>query len=80
MYSNETIILTDLLHSTPVDGDHEVCDTMERSETEIDEINYEKSTTNDVYSNKTIILTDLLHSTPVERDHEVFVAMEIICC
>ena len=56
--------------------DFEVCDTMERSETEVDEINYERSTTNDLYSNKTTILTDLLHSTPVDGDHEVCDTME----
>jgi hypothetical protein len=54
-------------HSLNIDC--EVCDAMERSETEVDEINYERSTTNDLYSNETIILTDLLHSTPVDGDY-----------
>jgi hypothetical protein len=64
MFSNETIILTDLSRSTPVERDHKFCDTMEKSETEIDKISderaYERSTTDDMYSNETIILKDLM--------------------
>jgi len=76
VYSNETIILTDLLHSTPIERDHEVCVAMEISETEIDEANYERSATDDMFSNETIILKDLSRSTPVERDHKVCDTME----